>query len=438
MKVVGRYELEAELGRGTMGVVYRAWDPHLERRVALKLIELAFPASPQEREGFEKRFLAEARAAAALSHPGIVVVHDVGRDPDSGALFIAFEHLQGRTLAQLAEATPPPDWRQALRLGAQVARALQHAHDCGIVHRDVKPANIMVLEAGAPKIMDFGIARLPASQLTATGEFFGTPAYMSPEQLSGGAVDGRSDVFSLGAVLYRLLTGHDAFQGASVPETLARILHHEPPPPSRLVPGLPSGLDQSVAQALAKKPDNRYPDAGTFAGDLEALQQGTVAAAPRARVAAAATLPTPSAPPRRRGWLAAGLALAGLAALAFVAPRWLRAPAFVPAPPARLEVRLDHSLRSGALRVWIDEELRIDEPLTSRVTEDLVVVKLRKGRTEAGVDVPPGLHVVRVEVSGEGFRAARTIEGDFVRGEARTLAAEAGGLLKKELRLSWN
>jgi serine/threonine protein kinase len=433
MKTVGRYQLEQEIGRGMMGVVYRALDPHLERPVALKLIELGFAASAQEREAFEKRFLAEARAAASLSHPGILVVHDVGRDAASGTLFIAFEYLQGKTLAHLAGEGSRPDWREALRLTARVARALQHAHDRGIVHRDIKPANIMLLDTGVPKIMDFGIARLPASQLTATGEFFGTPAYMSPEQLSGAALDGRSDVFSLGAVLYRLLTGHDAFQGANVPETLARILHQEPAPPSRLAPGLPPGLDEVVARALAKKVEERYPDARSLAEDLEALQQGTVPVAPPQ-----ASSVSPEPRPSRRAWLVGGVALAALGALAVWGAWRVGGPALLPTPPARLEVRLDHSLKSGTLRVWVDEELLVEEPLTSRVTDDLVVMKLRKGRAEKTVEVAPGAHEIRVQVSGEGFNATRTIEGDFVSGATQKLAAEAGGIIKKELRLFWN
>ena len=438
MKSVGRYQLQEELGRGMMGVVYRALDPHLERQIALKLIELGFPASPAELEAFEKRFLSEARAAASLSHPGIVVVHDVGRDADTGTLFIAFERLQGRTLAQVAQASRP-DWRTALRLAAQIARALQHAHDRGIVHRDIKPANIMVLDSGQPKIMDFGIARLPTSQLTATGEFLGTPAYMSPEQLSGEPLDGRSDVFSLGAVLYRLLTGHDAFQGASVAETLARIISQEPIPPSRLEPGLPAGVDAVMARALSKKPPSRYPDARSLADDLDALQQGTAPVPAPARPALLAPAPARKGRP---AWLAGGLAigvllLAALAAMGIAGRFWREGPVLLPRAPARLEVRLDHTLRSGTLRVWVDEDLVIEEPLSSRVTDDLLVVKLRRGRVEKVVEVPPGEHAVRVQVIGEGLNASRSIDGVFEKGATQRLAAEAGGLLKKELRLNW-
>src|SRR5688572_11159369 len=169
-KKIARYEIRAELGRGMMGVVYEAFDPDLDRTIALKTIQLAFAASDEEREVFEKRFFAEARAAARLSHPGIVVVHDVGRDPDTGTLYIALERLQGRTLADVIRNDAPVPWREALRLVGTVAEVLHHAHGQGVVHRDVKPANIMVLPTGEPKIMDFGIAKVEAAQLTAAGQ----------------------------------------------------------------------------------------------------------------------------------------------------------------------------------------------------------------------------------------------------------------------------
>ena len=186
---VGRYEIVRELGRGAMGVVYEAQDPALGRTIALKTIHPGI-AGKQDREAFETRFFTEARIAARLQHPGIVVVHDVGRDADGGALFIALEHLKGKTLAELTDGGRGLAWREAARIVAQVARALHHAHGHGIVHRDMKPANVMVLESGETKIMDFGIAKIEASlhHLTSPGEFLGTPLYMAPEQANGGAV----------------------------------------------------------------------------------------------------------------------------------------------------------------------------------------------------------------------------------------------------------
>ncbi|HET6900066.1 MAG TPA: serine/threonine-protein kinase, partial [Vicinamibacteria bacterium] len=192
---IGRYDIRREIGRGMMGVVYEALDTVLGRTIALKAIQLAFPVAPHEQEEFERRFFAEAQIAARLSHPNIVVVHDVGRDPESGTLFIALEHLEGQPLSAIVTPGSPLPWPEALRIVQRVAEALHHAHSQGVVHRDVKPANIVLLASGEPKILDFGIARLAQEQghLTPGKHFFGTPLYMSPEQALGRPVDGRSD-----------------------------------------------------------------------------------------------------------------------------------------------------------------------------------------------------------------------------------------------------
>ena len=174
-QALARYQIQGEIGRGMMGVVYRALDPALGRIVALKTVQSVFPLPAEQQKAFEERFLSEARVAAGLSHPAIVVVHDVGRDPESGALFIAFEYLQGQTLSELTS-SGALEWREAFRIAGRLAEALHHAHARGVIHRDIKPGNVMVLPTGDPKIMDFGIAKLASSQLTAAGEFFGTPS----------------------------------------------------------------------------------------------------------------------------------------------------------------------------------------------------------------------------------------------------------------------
>ena len=290
---VGRYEILRELGRGAMGVVYEARDPALSRVIALKTI---LPAPPGEQEPFEERFFSEARIAARLSHPGIVVVHDVGRDSESGTLYIALEHLLGRTLAEIAE-EGPMDWREVCRLGAQIGRALHHAHAQGVVHCDMKPANVMLLPSGETKIMDFGIAWIETARFrrSSTGEFLGTPLYAAPEQADTGKVDARTDVFSLGAIAYTLLAGRPAFAAGSIPEIVERVLRHDPPPPSRVVPGIPVYLDRVIGRAMAKEPDHRYPDALTLAEDLEDVLAGRppAHASEAARIAAVATWPLP-------------------------------------------------------------------------------------------------------------------------------------------------
>jgi serine/threonine protein kinase len=265
---IGRYEIRRELGRGMMGVVYEAWDPTLGRRVALKTVKAVAP-SRAERDAWEQRFLSEARAAARLSHPCIVVVHDVGRDPDSDVLFMALEYLEGETLAEKITTGKPMPWREALRIVGRVADALHHAHGQGVVHRDVKPANVMILRSGEPKILDFGIARLDAGSLTMPGDLFGTPLYMSPEQAAGDTVGARSDLFSLGSITWALLTGSTPFGASSVPAILSRVMLRDPQPPSELVAGIPAAVDRIVARAMAKLPEDRYPDGQSLADDID-------------------------------------------------------------------------------------------------------------------------------------------------------------------------
>jgi serine/threonine-protein kinase len=273
---IGRYDIRREIGRGMMGVVYEAFDTVLGRTIALKAIQLAFPVAPHEREEFERRFFAEAQIAARLSHPNIVVVHDVGRDPESGTLFIALEHLEGRPLSAIVTPGSPLPWREALRIVQRVAEALHHAHAQGVVHRDVKPANIVLLTSGEPKILDFGIARLAQEQghLTPGKHFFGTPLYMSPEQALGRPVDGRSDLFALGAVLYFLLLGRAAFAAENIPTILVRVVRQYPPPPSFLRAEIPAVVDDIVARATAKDPAHRYPDGKSMAEDIEDILAG--------------------------------------------------------------------------------------------------------------------------------------------------------------------
>jgi hypothetical protein len=323
---IGRYEIRRELGRGTMGVVYEAWDPALGRTIALKMVG-AFSLSRTEREAYERRFQTEARAAAGLSHPGIVVVHDVGRDAASGLLFMALEYLDGETLADRLASGRRFEWREALRITARVAEALHHAHGLGVVHRDVKPANVMILRSGEPKVLDFGIARVDAGHLTTPGELFGTPLYMSPEQALGQPVDARSDLFSLGTIAYALLTDQCPFAGPSVPAIMARVAHRGAPPPSELVPGLPRDVDDVLARAMAKSRDDRYSSGRMMAEDIDDVLGGRP---PRHR---AAWTPTPSGD---RTIASSGPALDGAAALDLVEDT--RA---VPPPRGRWRSRLE-------------------------------------------------------------------------------------------------
>ncbi len=263
---IGRYRILGELGRGAMGVVYKAEDPVLDRPLAIKTIVI--PADEGERKEYEARFTQEARAAGRLAHPGIVTVYDVGREGEM--VYMTMELLEGTDLGTKGE-QHRFSVREAVGISLQVAEALGFAHDRGVVHRDIKPPNIMLVAGGRVKIMDFGIARMRSSDLkTQTGLMMGTPRYMSPEQVGGRPVDHRSDVFSLGTVLYEMLTGTKLFAGADATEIMYNVSQLRPVAPSRINRQVPAMLDLVVAKALEKDVDERYQDAHQFAADLRA------------------------------------------------------------------------------------------------------------------------------------------------------------------------
>jgi eukaryotic-like serine/threonine-protein kinase len=263
-KQIGRYKILGELGRGAMGVVYRAEDPALDRVVALKTILLSDDAD--NRKEFEKRFALEARAAGKLNHPNIVTTFDFGEEGDLA--YLAMELLEGTDLrTRLKKGSLPT--AEAVEIAAQVAEGLAFAHERGVVHRDIKPGNIMLLERGGAKIMDFGIARQRSDDFkTSTGMVLGTPRFMSPEQIAGAKVDQRSDVFSLGVVLYEMLTGQMLFAGADSPQIAHNVARLEHEPASRRNREVTSLLDFVLARALKKDPEVRYQDAYELAADL--------------------------------------------------------------------------------------------------------------------------------------------------------------------------
>ena len=266
---LGRYEVIGELGQGAMGIVYKAKDPLIDRTVAIKTISLNLAL--EEKEEYEARFYQEAKAAGRLNHPNIVTIYDVGKTDD--VAYIAMEFLQGRELRDVLNETPLLPLDQALDIVVQVAQGLDYAHEYGIVHRDVKPANIMVVRDGHVKITDFGIARMASTSVrTQTGMVLGSPKYMSPEQVMGKQIDNRSDIFSLGVMLYEMLTGQVPFNGENINAIMYQIMNAVPPPPNTLNPALPEMLNFIVAKALAKAPDDRYGDAGELAEDLRACR----------------------------------------------------------------------------------------------------------------------------------------------------------------------
>ena len=264
---LGRYRILGELGRGAMGVVYRAIDPLIEREVALKTLHDELPADVIDE--VRTRFLREARSAGRLNHPNIVTIFDVGQE--GGAAYIAMELLEGPSLHQMLKERQPIPFHSAADIIAQVADALHHAHRFSIVHRDVKPANVVVSHAGRAKLTDFGVAYVPASDVTQNGSALGSPRYMAPEQVLGQPIDARTDIFSLGVVLYELLTRRTPFvwPGDTTVYALMQRIAGEPHPPLRQIdPQIPAGFDRIMDRALAKRPQDRYQTASEFASDL--------------------------------------------------------------------------------------------------------------------------------------------------------------------------
>ncbi len=329
---LGHYRLVRLLGRGGMGEVYLAHDQSLDRDVAIKFISPEKTADDDAR----RRLMREARAAAALDHPAICTVLETGETP-SGRTYIVMQFVEGEPLSTVLEKRQL-SIRDALLICAQVAEGLDVAHRHGVVHRDLKPANVMLTPSGHPKLVDFGIAKLAlsAAQLpdepttsvsTTAGVIVGTPAYMSPEQAQQGSIDGRSDLFSLGAVLFECLTGRRAFQGSTSIETVGAVLHVHPPPPSRIRPQLDERHDELCRRLLAKDPADRFQSAQEVVGAIRLLVPDTS----RAQVLPVVPEPAKAKQRPRRRWAIAAVVTAVLAIVAATA--WFSSrPRLAPAP----------------------------------------------------------------------------------------------------------
>jgi len=510
----GRYEILTELGRGAMGIVYKAWDPKINRVVAVKTFSLA-GQPPEEEQEYRERFFREAEAAGRLSHPGIVTVFDVGEEPETRAPYIVMEFVAGQSLDKLLlsrdDRKLPAD--AALKIALELAEALDCAHGLGVVHRDLKPANILLTEDGRAKIADFGIAKLNLSNnATQTGRTLGTPAYMSPEQLNDEPVDGRSDLFSLGVILYTLLTGYRPFQGNSAMTVAFKVVNREPIPATILDTKLPPGLDYIISRAIAKDPSQRYQRGMEIVLDIQGLREGREPwskakhpdSAPGATQEQSAK-PSPSAlitqltggfKPQstsnvrsvergarvlldlRKKLLVAVLLLFGLlifgmrtgmptryfgwpqqtsspkAVTAQAAPPSLAAtdaallkpaapPAAAklrnsilrshpdskkpaaksPAAPAMLEIEVDHKFAEAHLAIWVDQELTYTHPLQGVDRKHLVVFHHVQGHEFHAVQIPPGKHLLLVQVSpGAGAsEQSGTVEGEFAGGSEKML-----------------
>jgi serine/threonine protein kinase len=268
---LGRYLIEAEIGRGAMGVVYRAYDPQIGRQVAIKTISLTGREFADEQE-YRARFLREVRAAGRLSHPGVVTIFDAGQDPETQEPYLVMEHVTGEPLSKVLGRSRKLSLPLALQYAQEIAEALDYAHNQGVVHRDIKPANILITEDGHAKIADFGVAWL-RHEITQVGEVVGSPAYMAPEQMSGKQGDARSDLFSLGVVLYSMITGFRPFQGNSAKTVVFKVMNIEPVPVTSFQTEVSPELDAIVSRAIAKDPEDRYPSGIALARAIQKFRE---------------------------------------------------------------------------------------------------------------------------------------------------------------------
>ncbi len=358
----GRYQVLEELGSGAMGVVYLCVDPRLARPVAIKVIRESEHMTPAEREQYQARFRHEAEAAGRLNHPGIVQIYDVG------PAYMVMEFLEGRALGTVLKGEVRLTVQQVCSMILQVADAIDYAHRQGIVHRDIKPANIMLTDDGGVKVMDFGVARLESSTLTVAGTVVGSVRYMAPEQMMGEKVDGRADVFSLGAVAYEMLTCRPPFPGKTITEVVGNVVHGVHVPPRQADERFPEEVDGVFAVAFAVRPQDRYPRAMDFARDLYAAAQPVLSLEihhnPDAPAPLASTAVESGAAVTRTGTLPA-------------TARTIRMPVEA---TAREAVLLLDSDPAGA-RVYLDGQPVGETPL-------------------AGVETTLGRHVLRMEAEG--------------------------------------
>lgn len=292
VNTLGKYQVVREIARSN-DIVWEAVDPELGRRVAIKELHLPDGATEAQRQERINRFLREAKAAGRLSYPNIVVIHEVGEQ--NGRHYIVMEYLEGENLRERLQRQGAIPLKEAVDIALQVLSALDHAHQRGVVHRDIKPENIHLLPDGLVKLTDFGIARIIFEpNITLDGQIFGTPSYMSPEQIEGAEIDHRTDIFSVGVVLYEMITGRKPFTGESIVTITYNIMHKEPTPP----PGVPYGIERVLMRAMAKRPMDRYASAQEMAEDLKrAMEHGAQGMPAQPSVISQASSPAPSGSP---------------------------------------------------------------------------------------------------------------------------------------------
>ena len=389
----GRYEIQQEIGEGAMGRVYKAWDPLVRRVVAIKTIRSEY-LTHETSDEYLRRFRREAQAAGRLSHPNIVGIYDVGED------YFVMEFLEGVSLQAILAHRVMLPLSEALRILTPVAEAIDYAHHAGVIHRDVKPANIMIQPDGRPKLMDFGVARLPTSAITDSGQSFGSPSYMAPELIASDDVTPRADLFSFGVVAYETLTGKRPFQGDSITAIIYRIVHEPAPPPRSYNDDLPPHHDEVFRRALSKEPALRFPTAQSFVAALsgeeltlpeELLEplNATPMRDPSGELTTHLLKRRPDGtieedePPARRWlpWAVAAAALLALSAEVVALRRGGPLPVVVghraPAAPEGLRIET----RPPGASVWMDGRVQGETPLTVK-------------------DLRPGMHQLRLTLEG--------------------------------------
>jgi len=467
---IARYKILSELGRGAMARVYLALDPNIHRKVALKVLEPRGLVSAIDEVELRTRFLLEARAAGNLRHPSAVAIYDADHDLDTGLSFIAMEWVDGQSLDNILRQDTRITTDRAISIICQVAEALDAAHCQGLIHRDVKPGNILLDSQGNAKLSDFGIAKAESLDLTSTGQILGTPSFMSPEQILDKELDGRSDLFSLGIVLYRSLTGQLPFHADSLPALTHKILHVDPAPPQSHAPSLPQPLASTMLKALEKDPDNRYQSGAELVQALRQSQQPVTETVslthPSLHAADGAPEPTVPSKSRGRGRILRNVLLTLIAIAIFsgiqknkptpeVPARQVQTEAAVPelapnpteaisrADPnpssvaitgSTLQVSYTNRLKSATLDVWVDG----DHVLAKPVYGPRGMLKRAAGQTHLeSIPVSPGHHSVKVSIRGSAgkIEASNWASSTFDEGQTRRLRVEL--IPPTFLKLAW-
>jgi serine/threonine protein kinase len=471
-KRLGRYEIDAEIGRGAMGIVCRARDPKIDRVVAIKTISLIGLDAEAEAE-YRERFFTEAQAAGRLSHPGIVTIFDVGEETETRSPYIVMEYVTGQSLQTLLSGQNKKlPLRTALELAQELAEALDYAHAQGVVHRDIKPANILLTAAGKAKIADFGIAKLNQAHMTLPGQVLGSPAFMAPEQLSGDGVDSRSDLFSLGVILYTMLTGHRPFQGNSATTVCFKVVHHDPVSVTAFDSDFPRELAQIVSRAMAKNPTERYQSGLEMALAIQKLRQDTSSSSTtrnregvdssangvRSRQKRLRLSPKEVSRWLRAPWSIFAPVFVLIAGIVFfVTSRTIvpvARPVSVTSPPptsppptsgtvvdapvvshrsrphpsrnsgtTKLRIEITHDFAEAELSVWSDSKLVYSQTLQGENKTHAIVFRRVQGSESDSVWIPAGNHQlkVRVQSANDRYDHSKSVAGSFAPSGENTL-----------------